>query len=250
MERDGEDISQGSFCNRTPVSRKSINFVALLLLVALCALECTAQETICRRDYEKREDKESQGLEDGGCYMCSAYEGSKLPGYGDSLKQQCQQMCDSDPLCLSFSVARTPVLAANEYRYNNAIENCCLYRREYPAKAYVDATKVQKGELPNMCQQQATCWTRYELDTSALVQNDNCDSSSYTKLPSNMCKQTWAPTEYDEETITDVMKTMEEGCRFEDKLFQQLLWQAYRQCKRERDAEAGTVTMNVKVNVK
>ena len=128
---------------------------------------------------------------------------------------------DSDPLCLSFSVARTPVLAANEYRYNNNVENCvslleefalhdffghdnnacvqkCLYRREFPAKAYVDATKVQKGRLPNMCQQQATCWTRYELDTSALLQDENCDSSSYTKLPSNMCKQTFAPQEFDE----------------------------------------------------
>lgn len=81
---------------------------------------------------------------------------------------------------------------------NATVRSQCLYRREYPAKAYIDATKVQKNKHPNMCQQQATCWTRYELDTSALVQNDNCDSSSYTKLPSNMCKQTWAPTEYDE----------------------------------------------------
>jgi len=31
---------------------------------------------------------------------------------------------DSDPLCLSFSVARTPVLAANEYRYDKDPENC------------------------------------------------------------------------------------------------------------------------------
>ena len=75
---------------RSPVFRKSMNLVALLVLVAVCA--CTAQETVCRRDYNKREDKESQGLEDGGCYMCSAYEGSKLPGYGDFLKMNCQQM--------------------------------------------------------------------------------------------------------------------------------------------------------------
>jgi len=66
--------------------------LVLVVLVALCALKCTARETICRRDYNKREDKESHGLEDGGCYMCSAYDGSKFPMYGDSLKQHCQQM--------------------------------------------------------------------------------------------------------------------------------------------------------------
>lgn len=169
-------------------------------------------------------------VDDGGCFFCGKFPQSQFPLEGDDLAHHCKQMCDADPTCISFAVARSPVLHAVEYHWGSTA-NCCLDRTVAPAELWVDGHDVDPKKEPNECQMEAMCWTRFERNKV------NCD---ITEEPSGLCEVVWKGREFTEDEIHDKIDFVTNGCPFGgDKEFEQMMQEAYHQCKAEVDEELG-----------
>lgn len=82
-----------------------------LIVFAACVSSSASAEDGCKRSYTKLPDgKIAYGVNDGGCFFCAYTAGSSIPLSGSALEDTCQELCDSDPLCIAFEVARVPSL--------------------------------------------------------------------------------------------------------------------------------------------
>lgn len=170
-------------------------------------------------------------IDDGGCFFCGKFPGSTTPLSGDDLATHCQKMCDSDPKCISFAIARPAIQDAHEYHWGTG-DNCCLDRTHHPNELWVNGYVIDDGVEPNECQTDAMCWTRMERKTEC-----NIDEAP---LPSENCSLVWKKRKYTEKQIKKKIDFIEKGCPFGgDEVFKKMAKEAYDQCKLEAEAEMG-----------
>ena len=147
-------------------------------------------------------------VDDGGCYFCAtqshAYEtlgfhpdngdeesdnkkNSAIPLSGDELSNHCATLCNADPKCIAYTIARPVVLEADLYMWDKTA-NCCLDRMEAPNELYVDANVIDPDhdELSE-CQLGAMCWTRFEREVGG------CSDEELHGVPdgSDQCTMVW-----------------------------------------------------------
>lgn len=191
-----------------------------------------------------RHGQTTHDFDDGGCYYCAKYSGSMYPMSGPLLSEHCERLCDSDPLCTSFSIARPPVLHADEYHYGSSA-NCCLEREDYPAGMFVDALDGRTGEL-SPCQMEVACWTRFERDGAP---GGSCEGRGRTRTKTRaddpddgrqLCSLIWGPRQYTDESIRKRVDFIAGGCRYDDETFVLMLEDAHDQCRAEIEEESST----------
>ena len=161
------------------------------------------------------------------------------PMSGSQLSEHCGHLCDSDPLCTSYSIARPPVLHADEYYYGSSA-NCCLEREEYPDGMFVDAPDDdQTGEL-SPCDMATACWTRFELNDAL---ESSCEGHDHTRtkpkshIDDRQCSLIWEAKQYTDESIQERLDFIAQGCQFNDATFLLMLGDAHDQCKAEIEEE-------------
>ena len=165
--------------------------------------------------------------------------GSVHPMSGSQLSEHCEHLCDLDPLCTAFSIARPPVLHADEYYYGFSA-NCCLEREEYPDGMFVDAPDDdQTGEL-SPCHMATACWTRFELNDAL---ESSCEGHDHTRtkpkshIDDRQCSLIWEAKQYTDESIQERLDFIAQGCQFNDATFLLMLGDAHDQCKAEIEEE-------------
>ena len=127
-------------------------------------------------------------------------------------------------------MARPAVLHAYEYHWGKPA-NCCLDRTAAPSELWVDGHDVDPGKEPNECQLDAMCWTRFERNQV------NCDLA---EEPSGHCEVVWKGREFKEDEIRSKIDFVANGCPFGgDTEFEQMMEDAYSQCRAEVDEELG-----------
>ncbi|KAL7550185.1 hypothetical protein ACHAWF_013422 [Thalassiosira exigua] len=187
--------------------------------------------------YDRLPPGRTAWLDDGGCYFCSKFPGSSFPlSDEESLSSHCERMCDADPECRSYSVARPAVLHVHEWYWGKSA-NCCLERTHYP-ELLVDASAVEEGQVPDPCQLEIMCWTRYEKKEGG---GEGCDEEAVAEevVPSDQCKRVWKAKSYSEERIRKEVKFMAGGCDYKADEFESMLADAYSECKAEVAQESG-----------
>ena len=181
-----------------------------------------------------RHGQATHDFDDGGCYYCSKYSGSMYPMSGSMLSDHCESLCDKDPLCTSYSIARPPVLHADEYHYGYAA-NCCLEREDYPDGMFVSIDD-QTTEL-NPCQMEIACWTRFELTEGPC---DEPRTKTQIDDSQQLCSLIWKPRQYTDESIKKRVDFITQGCRYDDETFVLMLEDAHDQCRTEIEEESST----------
>lgn len=188
-------------------------------------------------------------MDDGGCYLCSDNPDNPSLSYsGKALSMHCRRMCDADPDCVSYSVARPASLPAQEYYYGK-IANCCLERREWPAAVWVDAQRPV-GEKRNACENESMCWARYERKKGAegllTPAQQKCDGGvAAATTPSQWCTQVWKRSDYTDEDLKGKIDFIAQGCDYNDTTFERMLARAHDQCVDEIFAESASATIIV-----
>lgn len=211
------------------------NFLLPTVVVAAAAVNAVASDG-CSSSYTRLPHGQIPYENDGGCFFCAKFKGSSFPiDFGD-LSDNCQQMCDNDPKCTAYSISREASLHAHEY-YWGSTANCCLEREEYPPETYIDAQNG--GDEPNICEKEATCWTRYEQDAG------KCDK---TQKKSKLCSPVWKARKFTDEKIKEHVDFIKKGCNYKDKKFESMLDEAYQQCKAEIEAEPEEVQQKARHN--
>lgn len=207
--------------------------------------------------YKKlRDGHTTYGFDDGGCYLCAADDRESLEGH-------CREICDSEPKCVAYTIGRGPSFPVQMYNYEKAA-NCCLEFREYSSKAYVDASSNDSKRMPNGCQLDVKCWTRYEKKKNGsrrqFDMSEDGSSSSSPPTPaavattavassshhhSGMCTEVWPSVIYTESEIDEKLHFIARGCPWADVDFKSLLVRAYTQCQAEIIAESISSTVIV-----
>lgn len=206
---------------------KPMTMVTLLFLAITLTVPSNANEQDDDCGYTKLHGQ-TPYENDGGCYFCGKFKGSSFPiSDHNDLADNCQQMCDADPKCSAFMIARSASLHAHEYYWGSAA-NCCLEREEYPPELFINAH--EGGDEPNMCEKETMCWTRYEANTSS-------NSCKKKKKKSKLCQKVWKARPITEEKKKKYIDFVKGGCNYNDKKFEEMLGEAYEQCKAEIAAE-------------
>jgi len=206
-------------------------------------------QSTCKNSYNKlREGQISYGMNDGGCFFCSTKAfGSDIPLSGDTLSDECQQMCDSDPDCISFEVGRAATLPVWEYYFGGEKSNCCLQRKRYSDQVFVDTTN-KVGTL-NGCQKEALCWTRFEkltLDSSSMISLEQCGEDEHPP-PSKLCSVVLKPVD-DGFSIEDTQRQIDfiaQGCQWNDTELSARVDKAYDLCKDEIESKSNSSSVVV-----
>ena len=165
--------------------------------------------------------------------------GSMYPMSGSQLSEHCGHLCDSDPLCTSYSIARPPVLHADEYYYGSSA-NCCLEREEYPDGMFVDALDDDQTSELNPCQMEIACWTRFERNDAL---ESSCEGHDRTRTKSRiddsqqLCSLIWGPRQYTDESIQKRLDFIAQGCQYNDATLLLMLEDAHDQCRAEIEEE-------------
>lgn len=203
-----------------------------------------------------RDGHATYGFDDGGCYLCAADDHESLEGH-------CREICDSEPKCVAYTIGRGPSFPVQMYNYEK-VANCCLEFREYSPKAYVDASSNDSKRMPNGCQLDAKCWTRYEKKKNGSRRqcNRSEDGSSSSSPPtpaavattavassshhhSGTCTEVWPSVIYTESEIDEKLHFISRGCPWVDVTYKSLLARAYTQCQAEIIAESISATVIV-----
>mmetsp|Transcript_8963 Transcript_8963/g.12850 ORF Transcript_8963/g.12850 Transcript_8963/m.12850 type:complete len:410 (-) Transcript_8963:1127-2356(-) len=204
------------------------NFL-LPLVVATALIAAAVASDDCTSSYTQLPHGQTPYANDGGCYFCAKFKGSTYPisDLGE-LSLNCQKMCDNDPKCTAYTIAREATLHAHEYYWGSAA-NCCLEREEYPPEIYIDA---QNGDEPNTCEKEAMCWTRYE-------QSSTCDKNKKKskQKKSNVCEPIWKARKINDKKKKKHVDFIKNGCPYKSKKFKSMLDEAYQQCKAEVEAD-------------
>ena len=192
-------------CRHSPLSSQQqlpcISTSASFIVVVSAAKECNSYTPLPSgvTTYE---------VDDGGCFFCAtqphAYEilgfhpdngddesennkNSAIPLSGDELSNHCATLCNADPKCIAYTIARPAVLEADLYMWDKTA-NCCLDRMEAPNELYVDANVIDPDhdELSE-CQLGAMCWTRFEREVGG------CSDEELHGVPdgSDQCTMVW-----------------------------------------------------------
>mmetsp|Transcript_4106 Transcript_4106/g.7640 ORF Transcript_4106/g.7640 Transcript_4106/m.7640 type:complete len:605 (+) Transcript_4106:30-1844(+) len=186
--------------------------------------------------------KISYGMNDGGCFFCAESPGSSIPLSGAALSENCKQMCDSDPLCISFEVGKAGALPVYDYYFAGESLNCCLQRTSFPSGIFVDATNIDDDTGPDNCQMDSLCWTRHEKinqqgeEVVFADARNQCDKD-YIPPPSNLCSvvQLW---EFSDENIQAQADFIAGGCQYNDSILEALLANAYTECSAEVEQQS------------
>lgn len=205
----------------------------LLPLVVATALIAAVVSDDCTSSYTQMPHGQIPYENDGGCFFCAKFRGSTYPisDLGE-LSLHCQQMCDNDPKCTAYTIAREATLHAHEYYWGSAA-NCCLEREEHPPEIFIDA---QNSDEPNTCEKEAMCWTRYEKEQSSACDKNEKKSKSKQKM-SNVCEPIWKARKINDKKKKKHVDFIKNGCPYKSKTFKSMLKEAYQQCKAEVEAE-------------
>jgi hypothetical protein len=202
----------------------------LFPVVAAALAAAAGADDECTSSYTQLPHGQTPYENDGGCFFCAKFSGSTFPisDLGD-LADNCKQMCDNDPECTAFEIARQASLHAHEYWWGTAA-NCCLQREEeYPEEIFINAQSIG-GDEPNTCEKEIMCWSRYEKNTGA----SSCDKKP---KKSKLCEPIWKAKKFTDEKIQQHIDFIKNGCDYKDKKFLSMLDDAYQQCKAEIEAE-------------
>mmetsp|Transcript_2512 Transcript_2512/g.3721 ORF Transcript_2512/g.3721 Transcript_2512/m.3721 type:complete len:414 (+) Transcript_2512:72-1313(+) len=205
------------------------NFMLPVVAAVVALASAAVANDDCTSSYTQLPHGQTPYENDGGCFFCAKFKGSSFPisDLGD-LSDNCKQMCDNDPACTAYTIARSASLHAHEYYWGSAA-NCCLEREEYPPETYIDAQNG--GDEPNTCEKESMCWTRYEKDEESL---SKCDKK---QKKSKLCKPIWKARKFSNKRKKKHMKFIKNGCDYNDEKFESMLDEAYQQCKAEIEDE-------------
>lgn len=220
-----------------------IKFVTLtfrIKVLLLVSTEAAVIATSANDCYTKFPSGQTPYENDGGCYFCAKFPDSTFPISNlDDLADNCMQMCDSDPKCTAFTIARQASLHAHEYYWGSSA-NCCLEREEYPQETFINAHNG--GDEPNTCEKEIMCWTRYEANTAAATAS--CSNEDKRQEKSELCAKVWKAREFTEEKKKQHIDFVKGGCNYKDETFESMLSEAYDQCKAEIEAEQQNSSFN------
>eukprot|EP00574_Skeletonema_japonicum_P001657 CAMPEP_0201739584 /NCGR_PEP_ID=MMETSP0593-20130828/45856_1 /ASSEMBLY_ACC=CAM_ASM_000672 /TAXON_ID=267983 /ORGANISM="Skeletonema japonicum, Strain CCMP2506" /LENGTH=413 /DNA_ID=CAMNT_0048233863 /DNA_START=110 /DNA_END=1351 /DNA_ORIENTATION=+ len=207
------------------------NFLLPLVVVSVLIAAAVASDD-CTSSYTQLPHGQTPYSNDGGCFFCGRFKGSTFPisDLGE-LSLNCQQMCDNDPTCTAYTIAREAALHAHEY-YWGAAANCCLEREEYPPETFIDAQNG--GDEPNTCEKESMCWTRYEKDAGS-----SCDKKQKKskQRKSKLCEPIWKARKFSDKKKKKHKSFIKNGCPYKSKKFVSMLDEAYQQCKAEVEAD-------------
>lgn len=187
----------------------------------------------CNGYTKLRDGQSTYAMDDGGCYLCRQ---DSLPLTGEALAENCRRVCDGDPHCIAFTVARPAILDVHDYYWGHQA-NCCLERRKYPSEFLLDGLSIDEGTEFGNCHLDAMCWTRYEKNRNGKENEDDICADESGSPP--LCTAVWDEKTFTEGEIRKNLDFIRQGCDYgKDESYDRMLVNAYDACKAEVYAES------------